>query len=111
MTKQFRTVFALVSLFLVTAAARVSAQWNGEILAWGRNHYGQCNVPYPNTGFAMVSAGGNHSLGLKEDGSIVAWGQNNKGQCNVPSPNSGFVAVAGGTGHSLGVREDGSVVA
>jgi hypothetical protein len=109
MTRHFNSVF--VSLSLLIVAGSVRAQWNGEILAWGRNHYGQCSVPYPNTGFVMVAAGGNHSLGLKEDGSIRAWGQNNKGQCNVPSPNSEFVAIAAGTYHSLGLKEDGSIVA
>ena len=78
---------------------------------WGRNDYGQCTVPAPNTGFVEVASGIYHSLGLKEDGSIVAWGYNLYGQCDVPSPNTGFVEVAGGYSHSLGLKEDGSIVA
>ena len=73
------------------------------------NTYGECNVPDPNTNFVAIAAGGEHSLGLKDDGSIVAWGKNNYGQCNVPSGNN-FMAVSGGEYHSKAVRVDGSAI-
>ena len=38
---------------------------DGSIVAWGRNEFGECNVPAPNTDFVAVAAGGSHSLGLK----------------------------------------------
>ena len=75
-----------------------------EVVAWGNNGNGQCDVPEPNSGFVAVAGGGDHSLGLKEDGSIVAWGSNSYSQCNVPEPNEGFVAVAAGRRHSLGLK-------
>ena len=34
-------------------------------MAWGRNDYGQCNIPSPNIGFVAIAAGGGHSLALK----------------------------------------------
>jgi alpha-tubulin suppressor-like RCC1 family protein len=83
----------------------------GSVVAWGRNDYGQCNVPSPNSGYIAVAGGSRHSLGLKADGSIVAWGYNDYGQCSVPIPNAGFIAVAGGGFHSLGLKPDGSIVA
>jgi hypothetical protein len=83
----------------------------GEIVAWGDNLHGECNVPEPNTGFTAVSADGLHSLGLKADGSIVAWGKNDYGQSNVPEPNTGFRSIAAGVYHSLGLKADGSIVA
>ena len=69
----------------------------------------------PNSNFTAITAGGFHSLGLKQDGSLVAWGWNDYGQCDIPSPNSGFIAIAAGTGfsgsYSLGLKEDGSIIA
>ena len=81
---------------------------DGEIVAWGNNSYGQCDVPAPNADFVAVSGGYLHSLGLKADGSIVAWGATGSGQCDVPPPNADFVAVAAGMLHSLGLKADGS---
>ena len=83
----------------------------GEIVAWGQNNAGQCNVPSPNTGFTAIAGGGAQSLGLKTDGSILAWGDNTWGECNVPSPNTNFIAVAAGNYMSLGLKSDGSIVA
>ncbi|MBK9777694.1 MAG: hypothetical protein IPP62_15300 [bacterium] len=77
----------------------------------GDNRSGQCNVPSPNSGFASIAAGWNHSLGIRADGSIVGWGFNNVGQCDAPQPNTRFVAVAGGGAHSLGLKADGTIVA
>jgi hypothetical protein len=94
-----------------TATTTYSIYAGGEIMAWGVNSSGQCNVPLPNTAFTAIAAGFYHSLGLKADGSIVAWGGNYAGQCNVPSPNTGFVAIAAGVYHSLGLKADGSIVA
>jgi len=85
---------------------------SGTIVAWGLNDQGQCSVPAPNSGFIAISAGWNHSLGLKSDGTIVAWGRNDYGQCNVPAPNSGFIAIAQANGfYSLGLKSDGTIVA
>jgi len=83
---------------------------DGSILGWGDNGDGQCNVPHPNSGFAAMSGGGLHSVGLKADSTIVGWGYDNWGQCQVPEPNTGFVAVSGGAFHSIGLRVDPSGV-
>jgi type 1 fimbria pilin len=47
------------------AAAPVSAQDDGAIVAWGNNDEGQCDVPAPNNDFVAVAGGNYHSLGLK----------------------------------------------
>ncbi len=88
----------------------VSSSEGGKIVAWGQNYRGECNVPPPNIGFSSITAGHDHSLGLKADGSIVAWGANYSGQCDVPEPNTGFTAIAAGYGNSLGLKQDGSIV-
>jgi alpha-tubulin suppressor-like RCC1 family protein len=91
--------FVSACFFLCEFIFPISVYAAGEIVAWGYNNYGQCNVPEPNTGFTAIAAGGSHSLGLKTDGSIVAWGYNEYGQCNVPEPNTGFTAIAAGNAH------------
>ena len=100
--------------FVAVAAGRyhsLGLKADSSIVAWGRNYFGQCDVPGPNAGFVAVAAGDYHSLGLKADGSIVAWGRGIWGICSVPAPNTDFVAVAAGDHHSLGVKSDGSIVA
>ncbi|HVP12842.1 MAG TPA: M6 family metalloprotease domain-containing protein, partial [Phycisphaerae bacterium] len=82
-----------------------------NIMAWGMNDSGQCDVPVPNGEFVAVAAGRGHTLGLRANGSIAAWGLNDHGQCNIPEPNTGFVAIAAGGWHSLGLKADGSLVA
>ncbi|MHB9035118.1 MAG: RCC1 domain-containing protein [Armatimonadota bacterium] len=104
-----RIVFVALALAAFIYPASLNAA--GVIVGWGRNNFGQCNAPSPNTGFVAVAAGEYHSLGLKSDGSIAAWGNNGNGQCDIPSPNTGFVAVAAGGYHSLGLKSDGSIVA
>lgn len=81
----------------------------GPILVWGRNDYGQCAGPDPDSLFFSIAAGCFHSLGLKADGSLVAWGSNPEGQCDIPSPNSGFVAVSGSWATSFGLKSDGTI--
>ncbi len=77
---------------------------DSTVVAWGKNDYGQCDVPWPNAGFVAVAAGYDHSVGLKSDGTVVAWGRNNYGQCTVPESSAGFAAIAAGGGFSLGLR-------
>ncbi|HOX24316.1 MAG TPA: FlgD immunoglobulin-like domain containing protein [Candidatus Krumholzibacteria bacterium] len=96
-------------LFLVGHASAALA--SGEIIAWGSNSDGQCNVPEPNAGFVAVEGGYLHSVGLKEDATVVAWGDNSRGQCFVPAPNAGFVAVSAKGYHSLALKDDGTIAA
>ncbi|MCL2503163.1 MAG: cell wall-binding repeat-containing protein [Coriobacteriia bacterium] len=77
------------------------------------------------TGFvkwASVSAGDNHSLGLKSDGTLWAWGQNSAGQLgdgttvakNAPvriGNHTDWQAVATGGSYSLALKADGSLYA
>ncbi|MGB4257306.1 MAG: hypothetical protein WBL15_06370, partial [Phycisphaerae bacterium] len=53
-----------------------TGQTIGSIVAWGAGqagqtgwpHYGQCDVPAPNSGFVAVAAGYYHSLAIRGDG-------------------------------------------
>jgi LPXTG-site transpeptidase (sortase) family protein len=60
-----------------------------------------------------ISAGGNHTCGVKDNGSIFCWGANAHGQTSVPAStffvNNDFIQVSSGASHTCGVRDDYSI--
>merc|ERR1711879_518546 len=60
---------------------------DGTAVAFGGNHYGQCNIPAcpPDMTYTNVAAGNLHTVLLRSDGNVVACGGNAFGQCNIPS--------------------------
>ena len=57
-----------------------------------------------------VSAGENHTVGLKSDGTVVAVGSNYFGQCDVADWTD-IVAVSARNTHTVGLKSDGTVLA
>ena len=57
-----------------------------------------------------VSAGKDHTVGLKADGTVVAVGDNDRGRCDVDGWTD-IVAVSAGKDHTVGLKADGTVVA
>ena len=73
---------------------------------WRDNSSSLCWVEL--TGFfVQVSAGGEHSCGLRDDGIIRCWGSNKYGQANPPE--GSFSQVSAGGEHSCGLRDDGII--
>ncbi len=65
MKNHLGSVFAVLTvLFLLLAGVSADPFWS--IVAWGRNDYGQCNVPSPNESFVALAVGDWHSLGLND---------------------------------------------
>lgn len=93
---------------VTSSVARVAIT---RIVAWGRNNWGQADVPASATNVVAVAAGFNFSAALRDDGSVVAWGANNHGQLDVPAGLSNVVALAAGQHHCLALRADGTVAA
>ncbi|MCR4614529.1 MAG: TIR domain-containing protein [Clostridiales bacterium] len=58
----------------------------------------------------LVSAGDDHTVGLKADGTVVAVGDNDDGQCDVENWKD-IVAISAGDEHTVGLKSDGTVVA
>jgi alpha-tubulin suppressor-like RCC1 family protein len=105
---------------------------DGTAWAWGAANYGRLgddttvsksspvSIVGGFTDWSQVSAGGSHSLGVREDGTAWGWGAGSFGRLgdnsttNKSSPVSvvgGFtdwIQVSGGNTHSLGVRENGT---
>lgn len=94
---------------------------NGEIVAWGSNTTGQCDVPPGLTNVVALGGCVLSSYALLGNGQIVCWGSNAQGQLNVPPlpPGLTYTLVRGGgkDGASvpfdflLAIRSDGSIVA
>ena len=55
-----------------------------QVVEWGRNDYGQVNVPFNLSNVVMLAAGSWHGLALQGDGRIIGWGRNNNGQITIP---------------------------
>ncbi len=107
-------------------------QEDGTLWAWGSNTSGQLaqeediaesNEPLQlgtENDWLMVSAGGQHSLGIRSDGSLWAWGENLEGQLGIESNiqqnipvqvgiEKDWLAVSAGDLHSLALKKDGTL--
>jgi alpha-tubulin suppressor-like RCC1 family protein len=105
---------------------------DGSLWAWGWNLYGQLGTGGVYAGkntptrvgslsnWIAVSAGYDHSLGIRTDGSLWAWGKNDKYQLGLGDTNdrnipvrvgsfNDWMAVAAGTHCSFGIRLNGSL--
>ena len=74
----------------------------------GENKYCQCDVEKWNN-IVSVSAGSNHTLGLKNDGTVVAVGENNYGQCEVENWTN-IISISAGYGYTVGLKNDGQLL-
>jgi alpha-tubulin suppressor-like RCC1 family protein len=81
------------------------------IVAWGHAAGGRIDPPAEVRNVIDISAGGGHSLALKDDGTVLAWGANEDGQASPPEVYQDAVAVEAGALHSLVLRRDGTVSA
>src|SRR5258705_12131321 len=97
---------ALVLLSIL--ATFVSGNARGQnVIAWGANTQGQCNVPPSATNVIGVAAGGTFSVALRSDGSVISWGV----ATNPPTDITNAIQIAAGYTHGLSLRADGTVAA
>jgi len=62
-----------------------AVQCDGRLICFGRNTYGQCDVPADLGPLMAVAAGAFHTCALQCDGRLICFGHNTCGQCNVPA--------------------------
>ena len=63
--------------------------------------------PSPTAASNAVTAGGDHTCGLKTDNTITCWGNNEHGQADAPGGT--FNAVTAGHGHTCGLKTDATI--
>ena len=90
--------------------ASMALRSDGKVVGWGRNDFGQLNVPLGLSEVVAIDVGYFHTLALKSDGTVVGWGNNSVGQLNVPAGLNDVVAIATGSNHSLALKSDNTVV-
>ena len=61
----------------------------------------------PAAPFVQITAGGEHTCGMRSDGSVDCWGSNEYGQLKAPKDEQ-FSTIIAGPIHTCGLREDGS---
>ncbi len=108
---------ALTNVKAIGAGARFAfvITQDNTVEAWGRNEWGQTNVPpflYDTTSANVVAidGGDRHAVALRGDGTVVAWGDNRAGQARVPAGLRDVIAVSAGENHTLALLDNGRVV-
>ena len=88
------------------AGPEATEEAGGAMLRLGESRDG--NGGEGRTGdFVSVSAGYDHTCGVRADGSVECWGANGSGQATPPRGE--FASVSAGTDYTCGVKSDGSV--
>ena len=100
---------------------------DGDVACWGNSYYGQAGLsPKPNGSlndgkkymsddvvelppglFTALSAGGEHTCGLRTDATLACWGHDYYGQADPPRGR--FTAVTAGAWHSCAISVGGTV--
>ena len=70
-------------------------------------HFTPTQAPTPAIERTTLSAGGDHTCGIREDGTVECWGDNWAGQASPPS--GIFHSLSAGRFHTCGLRKDGTV--
>jgi hypothetical protein len=66
---------------------------------------GESGTPFTTTSFTQISAGSDHTCGLRIDGSVTCWGSNSYGQAVAPSGT--FAQLSAGDQYTCGLRAAG----
>ena len=96
--------------------ANPSLVYSGQRIWIPASCLGMVTVPQPTAAptpvpasvpFASVSAGWDHTCGMRTDGTVACWGKNDFGQ--ILPPAGAFASVSAGWGHTCGLRTDGTL--
>ncbi|CAE7597878.1 carA2 [Symbiodinium sp. CCMP2592] len=84
---------------------------SGQLVCFGSDEYGQCDVPTDVGAVVAVSAGMYHTCAVKSSGQLVCFGSDEYGQCDVPTDVGAVVAVSAGMYHTCSeIKRSASVL-
>lgn len=114
-----------VTMIASGSSHRLILKEDGRVMAWGGNNVGQLgdgatDIDYKNTpvttiidNVKAISAGGDHSMALKNDGTVWTWGAiYHWGGTSTPQQVQGIdsiVEIRAGDEHCMALKSDGTV--
>src|ERR1700710_2264327 len=84
------TLTCLAVVIVVAGSSGVASMWPHHAAA---NPSGLADLPQPTSGWVQVSAGVDHSCGVRADGTAWCWGSNAHGQLGNGTKHSSRVPV------------------
>ncbi len=87
----------------------VALHANGQIHAWGADHFGQVSNAPAGSDFSAISCKFMQCLALDSSGRIHAWGGDHQGAVSVPPTGTGFVAIATGLSENMAIDATGQI--
>ncbi len=110
---EMKTIRNITSVGLLLTALSTTLPARADVIAWGLNNAGQCDIPTPPAGaeWVAIAAGDESTLLLASDGSIAGVGWCGAGQCSAPAlpPGKRYVAIAAGNACGAALRNDGEL--
>ena len=80
-----------------------------EMLATGRNQFGQTSAPLATAQATAVIAGWDFNLAVDAAGNVVGWGRDEEGRSTPPPDLGRFICLSAGMSHTLAVLANGQV--
>jgi len=84
------------------------------VTCWGKDDFGQVSDANADggTSFTQLTAGYEHTCGLRSNGSVTCWGNDANGQVSGPNGDGGtdFIQISSRGDYTCGLRNDGSVI-
>jgi alpha-tubulin suppressor-like RCC1 family protein len=87
-----------------------SSYFRKKVVCWGRNNFGQCNVPEDLENVISIKCGHYHTTALISEGKVFCYGYNNYGECDVPKDLENVISIECDQYHTIALTSEGKVV-
>jgi len=101
------TISDPILTLVMNSTTWLTPRFDGSVVAWGYDAYGQTNVPPELSEVAAIAAGEYFSMVLEGNGTVTAWGDTENGENPAPAGLSNVVAIAGGGYFAMALQSNG----